>query len=309
MLMKLQLVRRLNSNLSFHSTIYEMKHCETNKMYILKEVNKPSMDSQKSSAHWIVHGSSEQEKPEEKSSHQEMPEMPEMPDEISNLLRLQTNGVIGINEFIDFGYKAKKEYWVIFEKQDSDLLDYICKYYISESFARKTILSLVDILLDMYHKANLMHMDVKPENILVDYLSGDIKLCDFDFCVPTDTENGYVDMKHLLGTLSYMSPEVLHKICFPTKSVVWSIGLCAYVMYFDVPWDEYCGQASVNDLQFTERWSPEFKQFVLACVSPDVTKRIDLLDIKSHDWLKMPIESETPNASLKTRSLMLTQSL
>ncbi len=62
--------------------------------------------------------------------------------------------------------------------------------------------------LQALHEKNILHLDVKPENVI--YLTkdpqSDMKLADFGCCLVTDM----MDMdKEIVGTAGYIAPEVL----------------------------------------------------------------------------------------------------
>lgn len=111
----------------------------------------------------------------------------------------------------------------------------------------KQVISAVNYL----HKLHIVHRDLKPENILIESISKDyiqVKLIDFGTCIDLmDEDNGMADR---IGTLNYMSPEILRKSDkkvnykgdedgkpveeglnnIGMKSDMWAIGIIAYVL-------------------------------------------------------------------------------
>jgi serine/threonine protein kinase len=78
------------------------------------------------------------------------------------------------------------------------------------------------------HRANIIHCDIKPENIL--FMSpdgGDIKLCDFGFAQVVD--HGCKVLKHH-GTATYSAPEIIDGRSFDAKADMWSLGVLLYAM-------------------------------------------------------------------------------
>ena len=55
------------------------------------------------------------------------------------------------------------------------------------------------------NKYNIMHRDIKPDNILMH--NGNIKMADFGFCKPLENANDLVQT--MLGSPIYMAPEVI----------------------------------------------------------------------------------------------------
>lgn len=223
------------------------------------------------------------------------------PAELVHLKRLQESGVIGINRLVSYGGEGSccldgngartftkqsqfGEFWMLLEKRDTDLLDYLNDCWITEDDARTFTKQLLRTLVEMHQKANLIQMDLKLENILFDKSSGAIELCDFGYCVPTTKT--CIDTIWL-GTDIYTAPELFNNICYPTKSVTWSLGVVVYLMmHTQLPWTRYQGDASVNDLTFSEGLSSQYQQFVLTCLQPDIKNRIDLMDVQSLEWLQ-----------------------
>ena len=75
-----------------------------------------------------------------------------------------------------------------------------------KAFLRIAI-KLTDIL-GAIHKENIIHKDIKPENIIINTKTGEIKITDFGIASRLARETqGIVSPNRMEGTLSYMSPE------------------------------------------------------------------------------------------------------
>jgi serine/threonine protein kinase len=75
------------------------------------------------------------------------------------------------------------------------------------------------------HRRNIMHCDIKPENLLC--TDNDVvKLCDFGFAQEIDHSS---QLKHQ-GTLTYSSPEVIDGKPYDAKADMWSLGVLLYSM-------------------------------------------------------------------------------
>lgn len=95
---------------------------------------------------------------------------------------------------------------------------------LSEEIVSKVIRQLVEALAHC-HERGVCHLDVKPENIIVDS-EWNIKLLDFAFSVKMIDQSR---IKKYCGTPSYMAPEVLKKESFyPKKADVWAVGVVAF---------------------------------------------------------------------------------
>lgn len=100
----------------------------------------------------------------------------------------------------------------------------------SETGVSRIIRQLVNAL-NYCHKKGICHLDVKPENILINQ-SLTIKLIDFAFAV----SNSNHKIEKYCGTAKYMAPEILKKVPFyPEKADVWSVGVVAYRLFTGKP--------------------------------------------------------------------------
>ena len=78
------------------------------------------------------------------------------------------------------------------------------------------------------NKYNIMHRDLKPDNIF--FHNGVIKLGDFGFCKNLNSADEMA--KTMLGSPIYMAPEVLRGEIYSNKADIWSLGVVLYEMLF-----------------------------------------------------------------------------
>lgn len=97
--------------------------------------------------------------------------------------------------------------------QGGDLLTYVRKRkHLTEQRAKYFFKQIVAGL-GYIHRMNIIHKDLKLENILIDNL-GRIKICDFGvsrLLKPSEIKSRQILTKHKeSGTLAYMAPELLY---------------------------------------------------------------------------------------------------
>ncbi|CAD8187833.1 unnamed protein product [Paramecium pentaurelia] len=83
------------------------------------------------------------------------------------------------------------------------------------------------------HNLDLIHIDIKPDNILLNF--GQVKLADFSFYVYSPDEYKQTQC----GTLIYASPEILEDDMYDKKIDIWGLGVLTYELCFGKPlWKE-----------------------------------------------------------------------
>jgi tRNA A-37 threonylcarbamoyl transferase component Bud32 len=151
--------------------------------------------------------------------------------------------------------------------------------------------------LSYLHSRGIVHHDIKPENIIVDYYLNTLKLTDFGSAkLCSKTTEGAVG-----GTLNYMAPEVLlnmrgaRNIC--DKSVdIWSIGILAYLLISgNHPFDSKKSNENILnriingkfkfDGPIWEKVPKDCKDFIKKCLVLDPKKRATAEQLLKHPWI------------------------
>ncbi|KAH9386572.1 serine/threonine protein kinase KIN1/2 [Nematocida major] len=161
---------------------------------------------------------------------------------------------------------------------------------LSEAQARKYFLQILDAL-SYCHAHNIVHRDIKIENIMVDKDDNAI-LIDFGLANFFEKE-GFLGT--FCGSLYFAAPELLSGNLYRGPEVdVWSLGVVLYVMVCGrVPFDDKNMQSLYHKIIAgnisTEGVSPALKSLLLQMLNPNRTTRIEIMDIYRHEWV-----GETP---------------
>ena len=96
---------------------------------------------------------------------------------------------------------------------------------------------LIDLAegLDHIHDEGYVHLDVKPENVMVT-ANGDIRICNFDLSLPRPDKP--IRLKTNAGTAAYMAPEQLMKKPLDHRADQFAFGVTMYeILTFRKPYD------------------------------------------------------------------------
>ena len=155
------------------------------------------------------------------------------------------------------------------------------------------------------HAKDIIHQDIKPDNVLIDG-EGNYMVTDFGISTRIrSTLRRSVGDKKSAGTTAYMGPERFSKNPDPIKaSDIWSLGATVFeLMKGDVPFGEMGGGmqkmgAEVPDIP--GNYSPELKQLIERCLAsetwnrPTAAQLRDTCDnyLRTGKWDLSPIEGE-----------------
>lgn len=145
-------------------------------------------------------------------------------------------------------YESDEEAFIISDCcKGGDLLDWMMdldeesrKEHLTEKYAITLSLSMLSAA-ESCHKAGLAHLDLKPENFCFrdEEPGSELVLVDFGSAEPFERApytgsydrelDDEVNLKRLIGTAKYMSPEVWEGR-FSSRSDVWSVGVIFYAL-------------------------------------------------------------------------------
>lgn len=87
-------------------------------------------------------------------------------------------------------------------------------------------------ILAQLQQQNIVHRDIKPDNILINEKTGEVRLIDFGISIRLTRENSTINTNGLTGTLSYMSPEQTERMnrSIDYRTDFYSLGVTFYEM-------------------------------------------------------------------------------
>lgn len=158
-----------------------------------------------------------------------------------------------------------------------------------------TILKGILLALEYVHQHDQVHRDIKPGNVLIND-EGTVKIGDFGVAASLLEEGRKRARYTVIGTLSYMAPEVLNKeISYTQKADIWSLGITAYEFATgSSPYQNFPPLSIVIQilksppprLPKDETYSPELYDFVKVCLNHQTENRPTASTLLEHDFIK-----------------------
>ncbi|XP_046401511.1 serine/threonine-protein kinase D3 [Ischnura elegans] len=150
----------------------------------------------------------------------------QLKNEVSILQNLSHPGVVNLERM----FETPERIFVVMEKLRGDMLEMILsseRGRLSERIT-KFLVTQILVALKHLHSKNIVHCDLKPENVL---LSSDsdfpqVKLCDFGFARIIGEKSF---RRSVVGTPAYLAPEVLRNKGYNRSLDMWSVGVIVYV--------------------------------------------------------------------------------
>ncbi|XP_071403506.1 LOW QUALITY PROTEIN: serine/threonine-protein kinase D1-like [Centroberyx affinis] len=147
-------------------------------------------------------------------------------NEVAILQNLHHPGVVNL----DCMFETPERVFVVMEKLHGDMLEMILSSEKGRLPERITKFLVTQILVALRHLhfKNIVHCDLKPENVLL--ASADsfpqVKLCDFGFARIIGEKSF---RRSVVGTPAYLAPEVLRNKGYNRSLDMWSVGVIIYV--------------------------------------------------------------------------------
>ncbi|KAE8629392.1 hypothetical protein XENTR_v10000474 [Xenopus tropicalis] len=140
-------------------------------------------------------------------------------------------------------------------------------------------------------KKNIIHHDIKPENILITSL-GEVKIGEFGFATCGGKSSS------TSGTITYSAPEVLanfgkNKLEYDHKADIWSLGIAAIEMAEGLSFSKLPQQKLIEKITRGPtptltpwgKWSDKFRSFISECLQREPSRRPSARQLLSHPFI------------------------
>ncbi|KAH0792184.1 MAP3K epsilon protein kinase 1-like isoform X1 [Histomonas meleagridis] len=200
-------------------------------------------------------------------------------------------------------HKTKYYLYIIMEFAEGGSLQHMQKKFTNfgEHLAATYIYQVL-LGLKYLHSQSIIHRDIKAANILI---SNNIaKLSDFGISVNINDSAHQADMSTQLSAY-WSAPEVINMEPITEKSDIWSLGITAIEMFSGEP--PYFNLAPIpamfkivqnQETPLPDGISSDFKEFLLGCLTRDVTFRKTIDELINSRWIQRNLRNEYGNVNI-----------
>ncbi|KAF0698833.1 Aste57867_10557 [Aphanomyces stellatus] len=233
------------------------------------------------------------------------------------LRRMYHPGILRCQGF----YKEDDMYVLVMEElRGGDIFDKLreTKSHIQERDMCRLVKMFLEALVYI-HKRNIVHRDLKLENLMLESTSENacLKIVDFGFAiqVPSDEPT----LTEVLGTPGYMAPEIIRGGPYGKPVDVWSAGVIVYTLLCGYPPFHHDRVSNVNtlfraicygyyffDSPYWNDISDDAKDLISKMLQVDPTARATAEQLLEHAWFtqQQPPLPASPRAQVNTLKII-----
>jgi len=219
--------------------------------------------------------------------------------EIGMLKKLVHENIIGI--FGAYFHSINNSIWLVLELMDCSLTEILYLYdshdqlRLTEPIMARVFVEVLQAL-EFMHSHNIIHRDLKSDNILINS-QGKIKLGDFGMSCYFSPEEEKRIPPVIMGTIYWLAPEITNMEFFGYKGDIWSLGIVGREMISGIP--PYIDQEEHPDyrwpllaqvaqgpphLDSSDNWSNTLVDFLDLCLTIDYDERPTASKLLQHKF-------------------------
>ncbi|XP_076791305.1 sperm motility kinase Z-like [Arvicanthis niloticus] len=206
--------------------------------------------------------------------------------EVELMKTLHHSNIVQLLQIIDTRHKT---YLVMEYASKGSLQKHINKCGRLQEEEARTIFTELSLAIDYIHSQNIVHRDIKAENILLDW-DGHVKLTDFGLGKRLASGEQF---RGFCGTPQYCAPEVFHQKPYDgLPADIWSLGvLLYYLVVGQLPFREKVHSKIKYLIQSQNYWipcrlSPDLQDLLKRLFTLDPTTRPSIKEVLAHPWLR-----------------------
>jgi len=198
-----------------------------------------------------------------------------------------------------------------------DLFDQIQK---RNTFTEKDASNVIRQLLEAVkylHEINIVHRDLKVDNILCDTKGQDLHVYVADFGLARMFESENALMQSRVGSLEYTAPEIFASIPYDKSCDLWSVGVITYILLTGLfPFADKSPMKLYEKITNVDyNWdecpdvSPQVKHFVGELLVSNPKERYTAALALQHPWVKGQVDDMTTFNRSSSLQRMIEESL